>query len=899
MISSTDGWAVGSGGSVIHWNGTAWSSVVSPTADQMNGLDQVSSSEAFAVGNGGVIWHYGSHYRTSGDYVSRVFDAGASVSWGHLFWNELLPDGTDLTIATRTGNTPVPDGTWSAWSTELTDPNFAPITSPAGRYFQYRAIMSTTDQFATPRLNSVSIYFNEPAGGSFFDIKVIGLTDGWAVGQGGQLARFNGIEWQAYTPSPTASSLLDVDFTAADDVWAVGAGGTIVHWNGTAWSAPYATGTTRTLSGVDALTASDAFAVGLHGVILRWNGTNWSGMASPTIKDLYAVSCVSSADCWAAGANGVVLRWNGTAWSIVPVPTTSSLNGIFMWDADTGYLVGAGGVTLHWNGAAWVSVASTSANELRDVWCSLENDCWAWGVQQTFIQWDGVSWSQYVFSNPSNPVVQGGYMTSITDGWAVGEGGAFYHYTAVYPSPADWVSPVVDGGAAGIHWNTISWDSLEPAGTGVQAAVRTGPTPTPDASWSAWSPPLVDKGGSFISSPDNQYLQYRIVFTTTVSYSTALLQEVRIIDSAATGQYLYDVDGIAIADVWSVGRAGVTVHYDGTQWSKVASPTSNNLNGVDQLASDLAFAVGNGGTFLRWDGFAWNALSSPTAQDMNAISLVDATFGAAVGTNGAIVHWNGTAWGNAASPVADHLRGVHLYSSTLGYAVGDNGRILAWDGVSWSTAVSPTANRLNAVHLISPTLGWAVGNGGVIVMWDGASWSTAVSPVVTNLNAVESRSSTEAWIGGDFGLILQYDGASWMSFTSPTTRNLYGITVEAPTDGWLCGAHGSLLKDPGPYAAYGTFLSSVLDSGAGPSVWDVVFYDAALPPSTTLTVALRSGDTAVPDVTWSGWSAEIPVQTGAVISLPAARYLQYRAILQTADEMASPALDEITVTYRK
>ena len=52
-------------------------------------------------------------YTVSGNYLSAVFDAGATTRWNYIFWNAIQPAGTNLGISIRTGNTAVPDATWS------------------------------------------------------------------------------------------------------------------------------------------------------------------------------------------------------------------------------------------------------------------------------------------------------------------------------------------------------------------------------------------------------------------------------------------------------------------------------------------------------------------------------------------------------------------------------------------------------------------------------------------------------------------------------------------------------------------------------------------------------------------------------------------------------------------
>jgi hypothetical protein len=60
-----------------------------------------------------------------------------------------------ITVATRSGNTALPDSTWSDWSEPLkTSP--AKVTSPRGRFIQVRAHLASA---ADPSLQSLSLYY--------------------------------------------------------------------------------------------------------------------------------------------------------------------------------------------------------------------------------------------------------------------------------------------------------------------------------------------------------------------------------------------------------------------------------------------------------------------------------------------------------------------------------------------------------------------------------------------------------------------------------------------------------------------------------------------------------------------------------------------------------------------
>jgi VCBS repeat-containing protein len=112
------------------------------------------------VGGGAVTvdWERLTPYAGSATFTSRVFDAGATVSWLGATWSASVPAATSLALSVRTGNTPVPDGTWTA---------FAPLASSgatvgkSSRYLQYQASLAATDPGQTPALQAVTFQYNQ------------------------------------------------------------------------------------------------------------------------------------------------------------------------------------------------------------------------------------------------------------------------------------------------------------------------------------------------------------------------------------------------------------------------------------------------------------------------------------------------------------------------------------------------------------------------------------------------------------------------------------------------------------------------------------------------------------------------------------------------------------------
>jgi hypothetical protein len=97
-------------------------------------------------------------------------------------------------------------------------------------------------------------------------------------------------------------------------------------------------------------------------------------------------------------------------------------------------------------------------------------------------------------------------------------------------------------------------------------------------------------------------------------------------------------------------------------------------------------------------------------------------------------------------------------------------------------------------------------------------------------------------------------------------------------------------------APKGTMLSEVLDAKII-SKWGSLRWKASTPTGTAVTVAVRTGNLAEPDETWSDWSEEQTDARQAMVTAPTARFLQYRVTLTTTNPTVSPALRGLAIRY--
>jgi hypothetical protein len=270
--SSSDVYAVGGIGLILHYDGTGWSAITSGTSALLCDVWGSSSSDIYAVGSEGTILHY---------------------------------DGTRWT--SRLGTTKWLDGVWGTSSSDV----FA--VGQHGTILHYdgtRWTTMTSGQVTGEWLRGVW-------GSLSRDVYAVGLTCQSYMGGvsvcSGAILHYDGAGWSVMRRG-TTEALHGVWGTSSSDVYAVGYDGTILHYDGTGWSA-MTSGTTEYLRGVWGTSSSDIYAVGLGGTILHYDGTGWSAMTSGTSEDLSGVWGTSSSDIFAVGSGSTILHYDGTSWS--------------------------------------------------------------------------------------------------------------------------------------------------------------------------------------------------------------------------------------------------------------------------------------------------------------------------------------------------------------------------------------------------------------------------------------------------------------------------------------------------------------------------------------------------------------------------------------------------------
>ncbi len=307
--SKSDAWAVGSGGTIAHFDGTSWAATPTGLRSTFFAVWGSGPEDVWAVSDAQVILH------------STGF-RGASTTW------------TAVPTALSVANTAYIDAVWGSSPTDI---------RIGGRAFD------TRDPFTGRNVpGDRFISYPSPDGGL-----------AWAPQTGSPSIR--GI-W--------GSSASDVWMVADNSVYIPHERGLTLHGTPTDGGAPESDAGypidpltwTRVdsqanviLEGVWGSSAADVWAVGRLGTIRHITPADdrWQRIESPTSEDLHWVWGSGPSDVWAVGNGGTILHYDGRSFTRstaqLPLGPKPSLRGIWGSGPNDVWIVGEG-IVLHYTG---------------------------------------------------------------------------------------------------------------------------------------------------------------------------------------------------------------------------------------------------------------------------------------------------------------------------------------------------------------------------------------------------------------------------------------------------------------------------------------------------------------------------------------------------------------------
>jgi hypothetical protein len=222
------------------------------------------------------------------------------------------------------------------------------------------------------------------------------------------LWRYNGSSW-AHVPEARWRTFNDVYGSAANNVFAVGNDGQILRYDGSAWSAQRFNGSAvvseplnapatparrialRALWGLPSI--NFAVAVGDSGTVLYNDGAQWINFSQPMSASLTDVWGTDLNNFYATTSDGRLLRWNGSALGFVPgVQAPGALNAVWGTAANNVYAVGDQGALFRFDGSSWTRLRLPTRSALYAVWGTSATDVFVGGADGALYRWDGTRW---------------------------------------------------------------------------------------------------------------------------------------------------------------------------------------------------------------------------------------------------------------------------------------------------------------------------------------------------------------------------------------------------------------------------------------------------------------------------------------------------------------------------
>lgn len=278
----------------------AWTPMSSSSSANLHAIAGLSASSIYAVGDSGTIIHYdGAAWSPQTSMTTQpLYDVATGLMLQELF----AVGGSGTIVHTTDSGT-----TWGTLNSTTTQTLYGVFTSSTSILaVGTSGTMVGAAQFAE---NSWSAK-NTTATGTLHGIWDNGSGDVFVAGASGAI--YHAPDWVSFTPqtSGTSAFLYRMFGTSTNNVFIVGDAGTILHTanGGSTWT-PRTSGTTETLLSIWCA-AGDCYAVGAIGTILHSidAGVTWTPMSSGTTANLNGVWGDGAGVIYAVGDGGTVLR---------------------------------------------------------------------------------------------------------------------------------------------------------------------------------------------------------------------------------------------------------------------------------------------------------------------------------------------------------------------------------------------------------------------------------------------------------------------------------------------------------------------------------------------------------------------------------------------------------------
>jgi hypothetical protein len=464
-LTTTEAWAVGEYGHVVHYTGGNWVNVdpLSMRGLSLNDVKFLSPNDGY-IPAGAHVFHYdGTNWGEISNglgstlFVGRVYPLSDNniwgvgthcspcldtvVHWDGTTWTAVGPTFTFSTFFTGIAMPSANDG-WvvasdinsntpyvlhydgSTWSQFSTPPGATTllkvVATGVGDVWMISGYNNSVHHVY--HYNGTWSSWQTPGNIEAYGISMLSDTQGY-LATGLSLASWDGTSW---TTEYTGRWFYDVS-AVSGRAWGVGTAESIfTRLSSPNWTMQRGGPTPNFLFAVSALPNGEAWGVGQNGTIIRYTNGAWSNFTSTLTSNLWGVQMLSSNEVYIVGDH-VIARCGTTSCMQVATPT-AVLVGLYMTGSDQGWAVGQDGSIWHDVGGTWSSVTSPTTLPLFFVTMDSPSHGWAGGgtsspgFQTVLLEYNGTQWVDRTSTLPTGAPVL--YSLALDPGgltgWAAG-----------------------------------------------------------------------------------------------------------------------------------------------------------------------------------------------------------------------------------------------------------------------------------------------------------------------------------------------------------------------------------------------------------------------------------------------------------------------------------------------
>jgi hypothetical protein len=494
-----------------------------------------------------------------------------------------------------------------------------------------------------------------------------------------------------------------------------------------------------------------------------------------------------------------------------------------------------------------------------------------------------------------------------------------------YAATGAYLSRIMDGGTLAT-WGTISWTAETPAGTTVDISVRSGSTPVPDGSWTAFQPAT---NGSSLGLA-NRYVQYQATLSTTNLDRTPALSEICISYSDITPPTILTRNPAGGAEGVPT-RTTVSVEFSEAMQASTINTSTFRLRAVG-ATQDVPATVSYAGftatltpttpldTARQYQGTVAGSVSDLAGNPLGSDATWTFTTGDGTFTDTTFADFNSAT--PAGVYVSEAYSGEVILTPTIVTEFSEGTLPPGWTQAAWNGTMTTSYSGgwaslqtaqlyTNSLYTNNRSIDFVANFGGGAYQSGGFGQSASQYPIAVfnydagggNLRArtydyVNLVPNPDTWDGTPHryrvewnlvaGQIAYYiDGALVGTHTGYDIPNtMRPLFTDYAADGLVNRIDWVRMS---PYATSGTLLSREFDAGKN-VIWRDLTATTVLPSGTAITFETRTR--ADGSATWSAWHA-----VNSPIESPSGRYLQYRASFSTTHSDQTPTLSDVVITY--